>query len=144
MPFVQMLLCAPGAAPCGASRAAWHLGSRLPDKPAVRLGFHLPDLRLPFPLDSGHWTAHPNLVASSISGKYDFPTKITTRVSFSVTSQSNCVAICGVNRIGDPRNLVFQKHSPRLDRAPLRLTDLACQTRTFSASASAVERKWQT
>ena len=57
----------------------------------------------------------PNLIASSISGKHDFPAKVTTHVQLPVTSQSNCIVIFVENGIGDPRNRVFQKYSPRLN-----------------------------
>ena len=47
-----------------------------------------------------------------------FPNEITKHVSLPVTSQSNCAAIFFANRIGDPRNRVCQKYSPRLDPRP--------------------------
>ena len=53
-----------------------------------------------------------DLIVASISGKYDFPTKITADVSIPVTSQSNCEVIFVADRIGDPQNRVFQRYSP--------------------------------
>ena len=60
-----------------------------------------------------------DLIRTSISEKYDFSMKITTRVKLSVTSQVNRVVIFVANRIGDPRNprnRISQKYSPRLDQ----------------------------
>ena len=58
-----------------------------------------------------------NLIAESISQKYDSSTKITTRLKLPVTSQSKCIVIFVANRIGDPRNRISEKYSPRLDCA---------------------------
>ena len=58
-----------------------------------------------------------DLIAASISGRYDFPTKFTTHVSLPVTSQSNCIKTIVAERIGHPRNRVFQKYSPRCNRS---------------------------
>ena len=44
----------------------------------------------------------PDLIAASISGKYEFSTKIATHVKFPVTFQSKGVVIFVENRIGDP------------------------------------------
>ena len=53
-------------------------------------------------------------IAANNSEKYDYPTtKITTHVSLPVTSQINCVVIFVANPIGDPRNRVSRKYSPR-------------------------------
>ena len=58
-----------------------------------------------------------DFIQTSISGRYDFPTKITSHVKLAVTSQRNCLVIFVANRIGDPRNRVSQKHSSRLNFA---------------------------
>ena len=57
-----------------------------------------------------------NLIRMSISEKYDFSTKITTQMQLAVTSQSNCVVIFVANWIGDFRNRISPKYSPRLNR----------------------------
>jgi hypothetical protein len=60
-------------------------------------------------------SAITNFIRTSISEKYDLSTKVTTRVKLPVTSQSNCVVIFVANRIGDPRNRISEKYSPRLN-----------------------------
>ena len=70
----------------------------------------------PSPLGTCVLPSGENYIASSISGKYDFPTKITTHVSLRVTFQSSCVVIFAANQIGDPQNRISEKYSPRLDQ----------------------------
>ena len=56
-----------------------------------------------------------HFIRTSISEKCDFSTKITTQMQLAVTSQSNFVIIFVTNKIGDLRNRISQKYSPRLD-----------------------------
>ena len=44
---------------------------------------------------------------------HDLSTKITTHVKLLVTSQGKCVVDFVANRIGDPRNRISGKFSPR-------------------------------
>ena len=74
---------------------------------------------------------HADLIRTSIFEKYDLSTKVTTRVKLPVTSQSNCVVIFVANRIGDPRNRISEKYSPRLDRLSLRHVPAPKQPNTY-------------
>jgi len=56
-----------------------------------------------------------DFIRTSIPEKYDFSPKFTTHVKLLVTSNRNCVVIVVANQIGDPRNRISHKYSPRSD-----------------------------
>ena len=83
-------------------------------------------------------TGRSDLIRTNISGKYDFPTKITTHVKPPDTSRSNCVVIFVSNRIGDPKILFLGN----IRRDKIAACDSSVTLPPREGAGSAVERTW--
>ena len=96
------------------------------NEPWTETRYRILNIRYLVSVRGSFYTIIRNLDASSVSGRWDYPTKITTHMSLPVTSQSNCVVIFVANRIGDPE-IVFPRNASRDEIGAVRVSGLGVQ-----------------